>query len=149
MTMIQQTPPPRRHGCLWGCLGVLALVLLPFLLATGYSAWFWLEGYRRDPVLRAVVELVRGDGMAGQVLGRNIQIEGVDASAMSYMWGEQAGAYVVTLEGSKGRGTLHVMADQKNGRLNVQRMILDGPDGHHYDLLHHIVQPGDSPTIAI
>jgi hypothetical protein len=149
MTVIQQSPPPRRHGCLWGCLGALAVVLLPFLFAAGYTAWFWLDGYRRDPTLRAVVELVRGDGMAEQALGRDIHITGVEASAMSYMWGRQSGAYVVTLQGSKGRGTLQVIADDRSGRLNIQRMILDGPDSRRYDLLHHLVQPGSNPTTSI
>jgi len=86
MTVIQQTPPPRRHGCLWGCLAILAVFLLPVALAAGYGAWFWYEGFRRDPVLRGVVELVSHDGTAQQVLGQNIHIEGVEGSALAYVW---------------------------------------------------------------
>jgi hypothetical protein len=63
MTVIQQSPP-RRHGCLWGCLAVVALLCLPFVLMAGYAAWFWTVGYTNDPVLRGVAELVRQDGMA-------------------------------------------------------------------------------------
>jgi hypothetical protein len=150
MTVIQQTNPiPRRHGCLWGCLAVLAVILLPIALAAGYGAWFWVEGYRRDPVLRGVVELVRHDGMAEQVLGQDIRIEGVEGSALAYAWDQESGAYVVLLAGSKGEGALHVTANRRGGRLNVQSMILDGPGGTHYDLLHHTMQPGDNPTSSI
>jgi hypothetical protein len=152
MTVIQQTPPPRRHGCLWGCLAILAVFLLPVALAAGYGAWFWYEGYRRDPVLREVVELVHHDGTAEQVLGQNIRIEGMEGRALAYVWGQEAGAYVVQLAGSKGEGTLHVTANRQGGHLNVQSMILDGPDGSHYDLLHHTLQPDDnspSPTNSI
>jgi Cytochrome oxidase complex assembly protein 1 len=149
MTVMQQSPTPRRHGCLWGCLAILAVFLLPVALAAGYGAWFWYEGYRHDPVLRGVADLVRHDGMAEQVLGQNIRIEGVEGSALAYVWGQESGAYVVLLAGSKGQGALHVTANEQSGRLDVQSMILDGPDGAHYDLLHHTVQPGDNPTSSI
>jgi hypothetical protein len=146
--MIQQSPP-RRHGCLWGCLAVMAVLALPFVLAAGYATWFWTVGYTRDPVLRGVVELVRRDGTAERVLGNNIHIAGMEGSGFSYMWGEQNSAYVVELEGSKGRGALHVVAGQKNGQLNVQSMILDAPDGARYDLMHHSIRPGSNPTTSI
>jgi len=149
MSMMQETRSPRSHGCFWGCLAILAVFLLPVALAAGYGAWFWHEGFRRDPVLRAVTNLVRSDGMAEQVLGKNIHIEGVEGSALSYVWGQESGAYVVLLAGSKGEGRLHVTADEKGGHLNVQSMTLDGPDGAHYDLLHHTLQPGDNPTTSI
>jgi hypothetical protein len=31
----------------------------------------------------------------------------------------------------------------------VQSMILEGPEGSHYDLLHHVAQPSDSSTQSI
>jgi hypothetical protein len=149
MTVIQQDAP-RRHGCLWGCLTMVALVCLPFVLAAGYAAWFWTTGYARDPVLRGVVELVRQDGTAERVLGENIHIAGVEGSGFSTMWGEQNSAYVVKLEGSKGRGDLRVIAGRKNGQLNVQRMVLDAPDGTRYDLMHHTIEPSrNNPTTSI
>jgi hypothetical protein len=150
------TPSPGRtnRGCLWGCLAVLAFVFLPLLLAAGYGGWFLTQGYARDPVLRGVVQLVRRDGMAEAVLGENIHITGIAGSALSYMWGgpmwnDEAGSYVVLLAGDKGQGALHVTARTQQGRLTVERMILDGPHGDHYDLLHHTAQPGNSPTDSI
>jgi hypothetical protein len=149
MTVI--SPPRSHHGCLWGCLAVLAFIFLPILLAGGYGAWFLYQGYQRDPVLAGVVELVRKDGMAETVLGENIHVTGIEGGMFSYMWGggETGGSYVVDLEGSKARGALHVTARTANGRLTVQDMILDGPGGARYDLLHHTVRPGDNPTTSI
>jgi hypothetical protein len=144
-------PPPRSsHGCLWGCLAVLAFIFLPVLLAAGYGSWFFYQGYRRDPVLQAVVQLVRRDGMAQAVLGENIHVTGIEGSALSYIWGsESSGSYAVDVAGSKGRGALHITAFSRRGRLTVQSMMLDGPNGDHYDLLHHVAQPGNNPTTSI
>ncbi len=151
MTEIPSSSPPRpNRGCLWGCLAVLAVVFLPLLLAVGYGGWFFYQGYRSDPVLRGVVELVRRDGMAEAVLGENIHITGVEGSAFSTMWGRgESGSYVVRLSGSKGEGRLHVSARSDKGHLTVESMILDGPRGSHYDLLHHIAQPGQNSTDSI
>jgi hypothetical protein len=95
------------------------------------------------------VELVRKDGMAEAALGGNIHITGVQGSALSYMWGGESGSYVVTLAGSKGEGSLRVTARSEHGHLTVQRMMLDGPGGSHYDLLHHSVQPGQPSSDSI
>ena len=151
MTVIQSAPPPRAgNGCLWGCLAVLAFFALPVLLALGYGSWFFYQGYTRDPVLRGVTELVRKDGMAEAVLGENIHVTGVQGSALSYMWGHgESGSYVVLLAGSKGTGALHVTAHTDKGHLTVESMMLDGPRGSRYDLLHHIAQPGQSATDSI
>ena len=95
-------PRPRQpvsgHGCLFGCLGALAVLLLPELLVSAYGAWFFYQGFRHDPVLQAVSELVRHDGMAEQVLGEDIRITGVEGNAFSFMSGMGAhSAYSVML----------------------------------------------------
>ena len=150
MTVNTYSAPPRRsHGCLWGCLAILAFIFLPLLVAAGYSGWFFYQGYSHDPVLRGVVELVRKDGMAEAALGENIHITGVQGSALSYVLGSESGSYVVTLAGSKGEGSLHVTAHSDHGHLTVERMMLDAPSGDHYDLLHHNIQPAQTPTDSI
>jgi hypothetical protein len=151
MTVISPAPQRSHHGCLWGCLAILAFIFLPVLLAVGYSGWFFYQGYTRDPVLRGVVRLVRRDGMAEAALGQDIHITGIEGSALSYMWGAESGSYVVLLAGSKGQGALHVTAREQQGRLTVDSMILDGPGGAHYDLLHHTTRQPDnnSPTESI
>jgi Cytochrome oxidase complex assembly protein 1 len=149
MTVIQQSPPPRaNHGCLWGCLAIVAFAFLPFAGMAAYSAWFFYQGYTHDPVLRGVAELVRKDGMAQAALGENIHIVGVEGSALSYVWGGEAGSYVVDLAGSKAQGSLHVTASSDHGHLNVERMMLETPSGE-YDLLHHNLQQKSTPTDSI
>jgi hypothetical protein len=56
---------------------------------------------------------------------------------------------VVDLAGSKGQGALHVTAHSRRGRLSVESMILDGPHGDRYDLLHHVAQPNGNSTQSI
>jgi len=131
---------------------MLAFFLLPVLLAAGYSAWFFYRGYTTDPVLHDVVEMVRRDGMAEEVLGEDIRITGIEGSALSYMWGrgETGGSYVVDLAGSKGQGALAVTAFIRNGQLSVRSMILEAPNGARYDLLHNTtIRPGNGLTQSI
>lgn len=144
MSLTPAQPAPRRNrGCLWGCLAMIAFLALPLLLAAGYGGWFLYQGYRHDPVLRAVGEMLRHDGMAAQVLGDHIRITGVEGSAVffSYLPGHhETGHYILDLEGSRGGGTLAVDAHEDHGQLKVERMILTAPDGGRFDLLHHVIQ---------
>jgi len=53
-------PPPRYaqhkrgNGCLWGCLILMLIFLLPPVLLGGYGAWFLYDGFRHSPARRAV-----------------------------------------------------------------------------------------------
>ena len=139
-----QNTQPRSHGCFWGCLAIVAILFLPVLLAGGYGTWFLWQGFRTDPVMRSVSELVRRDGLARQVLGDDIRVVGMYGNAFSYV--PDIGShsdYDVRLEGSKAQGMLEVEADTRRGRVNVTTMILTAPDGGRYDLLHNqILAPG-------
>lgn len=136
-------PPRRSNGCLWGCLIVVVIFSLPFLFAGGFGAWFLLDGYKRDPVLRVVGELVREDGMAQMALGHGAVITGVEANSFSWMPGRTNNAYDVTLEGPKGDGRLSVTAHAGNNGPQLDTAILTGPDGRRYDLLKHMALPPD------
>ncbi len=140
-------PPRRRNGCLWGCLIALLLLATPVLLAGGYGAWFLWEGYKRDPVLRLVGELVREDGLARQVLGDGAVITGVDGNYFSWMPGRADNVYVVTLDGPKGRGQLAVSGQTGLGGAKIDSAILTGPDGRRYDLLKRQLLPDASGTL--
>lgn len=144
-------PPRRGNGCLWGCLIVILVLALPVVLAGGYSAWFLWAGYKRDPVLRVVGELVRRDGMAQQVLGSGAVITGVEGSYFSWVPGMASNSYDVTLEGPKGEGHLAVMAHGAAGGPVLDSATLTGPDGRRYDLLKHQALPGtdDTPGTSI
>jgi Cytochrome oxidase complex assembly protein 1 len=139
-------PPPkaRGNGCLWGCL-ILALILItPPILLGGYGAWFLYDGYRRNPVVRMVGELVRSDGMAQQALGTGAVITGVEGNAFTWVPGRISGDYHVTLQGPKGEGHLIVRSHHSSqGPPSLDSAILTGPDGRRYDLLKHQQLPDD------
>ena len=135
-------------GCLKGCLFALLLFLAPVALVGASGAWFLWQGFRHDPVLMAVGEMVRRDGYAQALLGGNIHITGVEGNFRSFVpgWGAH-GDYVLGVEGTKASGTLAVDAEIENGKVHVNSMTLTGPDGERYDLMHHKVPAAG--TIAI
>jgi hypothetical protein len=51
-------------------------------------------------------------------------------------------AYVLRLEGPRGRGTLSVTSHTEGRQAKIDALELTGPDGRHYDLLHHAPVPG-------
>jgi len=137
-------PPTRNNGCLWGCLIVLLVVLLPPVLLGGYGAWFLYDGFRGNPVLRVVSELVREDGMAQQVLGPGAVVTGVEGNVFSWVPGRSTDSYQVLLQGPKGEGHLAVTAHHSTfGPPVLDSAILTGPDGRRYDLIHHQRLPDD------
>ncbi|HWA68481.1 MAG TPA: hypothetical protein VG821_01445 [Rhizomicrobium sp.] len=144
-------PPRRSNGCLWGCLIVILILMLPVVVTGGYAAWFVTQGYRHNPVLRVVGELVRRDGMAQQVLGYGAAVTGVEGNYFSWMPGMSRNGYDVTLEGPKGQGHLAVTAHEGRAGPKLDSAILTGPDGRRYDLLKHQALPGggDRPDTSI
>jgi len=146
MTMpgLVQYPPPKRNGCLWGCLILLLIFCLPPVLLGGYGAWFLYDGYKRNPVLRVVGELVRTDGMAQQVLGYGAAVTEVEGNVFSWIPGRLGNDFDVMLEGPKGEGRLAVRSHHAAfGPPVLDSAILTGPDGRRYDLLKHQRLPGD------
>ena len=67
--------------------------MLPPIMAGGYGAWFLYDGYKRNPVLRVVGELVRQDGMAQQALGYGAEVVGVEGNFFSWMPGGSTNSY--------------------------------------------------------
>jgi len=135
---------PPSHGCLWGCLGVLLIVVLPLIVMWGYGAWFLYSGFRTSPMMRAAIELTQKDGLAQRVLGVPITVAGVQGNAFSFVPGIGArNAYVLQLNGSKASGTLSVTAHTQGSQAKIDTMMLTGPDGRQYDLLHHAPIPAE------
>ena len=144
-------PPPyypkRGNGCLWGCLILLLILCLPPVLLGGYGAWFLYDGYRHNPVLKVVSELVRDDGMAQQVLGHGAVVTEVEGNVFSWVPGRTSNAFGVVLEGPKGEGRLAVRSHQPRfGPPILDSAILTGPDVRRYDLLRHRQLPDDGTT---
>lgn len=144
MSAPAQYPPPKRSGCLWGCLILLLILCLPPVLLGGYGAWFLYDGYKRNPVLRVVGELVRTDGLAQQVLGHGATVTEVEGNVFSWVPGRLGNDFEVMLEGPKGEGHLAVRSHHKAfGPPVLDSAILTGPDGRRYDLLKHQRLPDD------
>jgi hypothetical protein len=138
-------PPQKRgNGCLWGCLILMLILLLPPALLGGYGAWFLYDGYKRNPVLRLVREMVSKDGMAQQVMGHGAVVTGVAGNVFSWFPGMVGDTYQVTLEGPKGEGYVTVTSHRSSfGAPTLDSVILTGPDGRRYDLLKHRQLPDD------
>ena len=147
MTNPQQVPR-RSNGCLWGCLAVLAFIFLPVMLAGGYGAWHLWRGFHRDPVIRTVAEMVNRNSLAHQVLGADIRITGIEGNAYSFVPGSGTRTgYAVSLTGSRARGRLMIAAETRRGHVTIKSLILTGPNGGRYDLLHNrTLRPGAGGT---
>jgi hypothetical protein len=143
MAMPAPSHPPRRNGCLWGCVAVFLVVALPFVLAAGYGGWFLWRGYRHDPAVRLARELVMRDGLARRVLGSPIAVTGVQANGWSWMPGTgRTSSAVLMLSGPRGEGTLEIHAHAERGGQRLDEATLTGPGGVRYDLLHRHTLPG-------
>ena len=136
MTLPPSSAPPthysqkRGNGCLWGCLILLLIFLLAPIFLGGYGAWFLYDGYRRNPVLRVVGELVREDGLAREALGPGAVVIGVEGNLFTWVPGRISDNYQVLLEGPKGEGHLAVTAHHSAfGPPTLDSAILTGPDG--------------------
>jgi hypothetical protein len=143
-------PQRRSNGCLWGCLGLAAIVLVPLLFAWGYSAWIFYHGFRENPLMRTAIEMARRDGMAQQVLGPDITLVGVSENIFAFVPGlGTRNGYALELSGAHGQGRLEVTAHSERGASKIDNMILTGPNGRRYDLLHHTTLPGGPPDDSI
>src|SRR6266481_4387395 len=67
-------PPPRSHGCLWGCLAAAIIAIVAIVGVASYTGWYFTSGFKNDVTLHAVMNVVNGDQIARAVLGDNIQI---------------------------------------------------------------------------
>jgi hypothetical protein len=133
---------PRSHGCLFGCLGVLLIVMLPVIVSWGAGAWFLWQGFRTSPAIRTAIEMTQHDGLAQRVLGQPIVITGMEGNSFSFVAGIGArSSYVLRLEGPRGIGTLAVTSHMEAARAKIETLMLTGPDGQRYDLLHHAPVP--------
>lgn len=138
-TRIVYVERPRSSGCLWGCLGVLLIICLPAIVAWGYGTWFAWQGFRDSPMMRTAIEMTQHDGLAQRVLGRPIVVTGVDGNAFSFVTGVGArSSFVLRLEGPRGQGRLAVTSHTEGPKAKIDAMDLIGPDGQHYDLMHHL-----------
>lgn len=134
----EECPPPRRRsgGCLWGCLGLVLIVVVGLGGIVGYSAWFLHKGFENDSRLQTIMAIVRHDVRAEAVLGRNIHIAGVESHTFMMETGAgKSASYTLRLIGTDGEGVLKVDLDLNGGKTKVTLMVLTGADGHPHTLV--------------
>ncbi|MDE2133347.1 MAG: hypothetical protein KGM97_01460 [Alphaproteobacteria bacterium] len=135
----EQGPLPSRrnsHGCLWGCLGLVLILVVGFGGLFGYSAWFLHRGFEQDGRLQTIMAIVRQDPRAEAILGRNIKIMEVESHTFEMGTGVgKTASYTLRLVGSGGEGDLKVDLDLNGGKTKVTLMVLTGTDGRPHTLV--------------
>ena len=128
--------PRRRSGCLWGCLGLVLIVVIGLGGVFGYSAWFLHKGLESDSRIQTIMAIVRDNARAEAVLGGDIHI--VEVESRTFTMGTGVGksaSYTLRLIGSNGEGVLKVDLDLSGEKTKVTLMILTGTDGHPHTLV--------------
>ena len=143
--MTPEPVPRRSHGCLWGCLGSLAVVAA---IAGGlivYGGWFFAQGYKSDGNLDTAMAALRTNPVAHAVLGDGIAIESMESETFSAVTGKgKTVSYTVKLRGNRAEGQLHVMLHSAGGDMKIVSMVLTGPDNERYNLTASQTQPSSS-----
>ena len=131
-------PPPQQrggHGCLWGCLIAVLIVVAMLVVGFGYMGWFVVNGFKDDATLKTVIQSVNANRTARSVLGDDIKVAGVSSVNINDTLGTgKHASYVVTVKGTKASGTLEATVDVAHGKTTIEILVLTGPDGHRYDL---------------
>ena len=127
--------PVRRHfGCLWGCLGVLAV----FLLLTGggisYTAWTLYKAMQDDPQLTTILDTVRADPRAADVTGGDFHVMQVERLTFPLPGGHRYATTYKILEPSAAGKT-------------IVSLTLTGPDGRVVRLIPKAAGSADSNSI--
>lgn len=130
-----ETARPSR-SCLWGCAGLLVAVVLLLAGTFGYGAWKFYHFFHNDSRIQLVLEAARANSQALEVLGKNIQLEGLE----TYTYDESTGrggtaTYVLNVAGSRGSGKLKADLIIKGGDTKITLLVLSDSDGRSYYLI--------------
>ena len=136
-------PPPRQHGCLYGCLIAVGIVLA-IAIGGGMYIYYYLNHVVKDTAtVKAAIVQLDNDQAARALLGDNIEVTGASSfnSSSDLATGSKE-SYVVHVKGSKGEGEYTIEADTpRGGALHFDKLIL-GAGGQTVDVLHTPENPG-------
>lgn len=133
----QEPEVPRRqgHGCLFGCFGTLAAIVLIIAGVFIFGAWYFYHGFEQDARIQTIMQTVRNDPRAAAVLGRNIKLLEVQVHTFDYSTGMGGKAsYVLKVAGSEGEGELKADLDLTDNGAKIKLLILT-KDGHQHYLV--------------
>ena len=136
-------PPPRRHGCLYGCLIAFGIAVVAGIVLAGGAWWYLSNGVKDAATVKAAIVQVNNDQVARSVLGDNIEVTGASSfnSSSDLATGSKE-SYTVHVKGSKGEGELMIEADTpRGGSLHFDKLTLQA-GGQNYDLLRTPENPG-------
>jgi hypothetical protein len=113
----------------------LAIAVAAVVGAVSYFGWFFSSGFKDNATLHMVMQVVNGDATARAVLGERIEITALHSSSMieDTTTGRHE-AYVASVSGSRGEGSIAVSVDTQGAMKRITSLILTGPDGRTYDL---------------
>jgi hypothetical protein len=126
-----EPPPPRpRSGCLWGCLGLLAAVVLVVSGVFFFGAWHFYKGFDNDVRVQQVMETLRRDPRAEAVLGRNIKLLEMQTHTYAFETGRGGTAgYVLHVTGSQNEADVEATLDIKDNNSKIIKLVLTPKDG--------------------
>lgn len=136
-------PPPRHHGCLYGCLIAIGIFLMIGIGGGAYIYYYLNHAVKDTATVKAAIVLVDDDQAARAMLGDNIEVTGATSfNASSDLATGSKESYVVHVKGSKGEGELTIDADTpKGGSLHFDKLSLSA-GGQTLDILHTTGNPG-------
>ncbi|HEY4943472.1 MAG TPA: cytochrome c oxidase assembly factor Coa1 family protein [Rhizomicrobium sp.] len=136
-------PPPRHHGCLYGCLIAIGIFLLVGFGGGAYIYYYLNHAVKDAPTVKAAIVQVDNDQGARAMLGDNIEVTGATSfNASSDLATGSKESYVLHVKGSKGEGELTIDADTpKGGSLHFDKLSLSA-GGQTLDILHTTGSPG-------
>lgn len=137
----QDSTPARPHrGCLIGALAGVGALIVILGAVIGYGAWYFHQGFDKDPRVKAVLSAAAQNDEAVRLLGKNIKVLELEHYAYGFESGKGSSAtYVVKVAGSAGSGELKADLDVSGKTPVVRRLTLVSEDGQ----AHYLI--GDGP----
>jgi hypothetical protein len=137
-----EIPPRRRHGCLWGCLGVLAIFLLLGGGGGGYTAWRLYKTMQSDPQLTAILDQVHADPRAADILGGDFEVMQSEKLTFPLPGSHKfATTYKVVVIGGYGQCQVDVRLEGPQNDGKIVLLTVTGADGRRVQLV-----PGGAPA---
>jgi hypothetical protein len=131
----------RNAGLLWGCI---VPVLIVVLLVAGwftYNTYYYTAGYKEAAGLPAVMATVRGNPLAADMLGSDIQIMRMELNMPSGKRQDgQRIFYKVRVKGSRGEGEVQTSVLLSGGKTTITSLKLIGDDDVPHNLLPEAAQ---------
>jgi hypothetical protein len=129
-----QNPPPRRHGCLWGCVAAAIAATVLGVAVFGFGAWYFFKGFSQDDRVQTIMAAVVENEQAKAILGGNIKLLQVEWRSYSFTTGRGAiASYVLKLTGSNGTAEVKAELDVSGAQPKIKTLqLVDGEGQTHY-----------------